>query len=46
MKQNETQSEIRASKFYELMDLYPFKDFEGVDEIMHDYHDRSYLIIT
>lgn len=42
MKKGENPTQTKASKLYELTDLYPFKDFD----MSEPYVDRSYLIVT
>jgi hypothetical protein len=41
MKKGENPTQTKASKVYELTDLYPFKRSSSAE-----YHDRSYLIVT
>lgn len=47
MKKDSKPTSTNASKFYELTDLYPYKDRDVIDEEKFDpNHDASYLVIS
>ena len=44
---NSKPTSFNASKFYELTDLYPYKDRDVIDDEKFDpNHDSSYLVIS